>query len=102
MLSAYRVQFEKGSPRERNRLCIEDPFEVDYNVARCVTRDGLYTVSTPLSNMVGLNLNLFMVDTRRVYACVTHTSTQARAGYCCTRTTLRGTQGGGAPASATP
>lgn len=47
--------------RERNRLCIEvcsplemsydlfltleqDPFEVDYNVARCVTKDGLYTV----------------------------------------------------------
>ncbi|KDR78363.1 hypothetical protein GALMADRAFT_138461 [Galerina marginata CBS 339.88] len=30
--------------RERNRLCIEDPFEVDYNVARCVTKDGLYTI----------------------------------------------------------
>ncbi|KAF9528870.1 hypothetical protein CPB83DRAFT_766212, partial [Crepidotus variabilis] len=30
--------------RERNRLCIEDPFEMDYNVARCVTRDGLYTI----------------------------------------------------------
>ncbi|KAL5478923.1 hypothetical protein ACEPAI_2210 [Sanghuangporus weigelae] len=29
---------------ERNRLCIEDPFETDYNVARCVTRDGLYTI----------------------------------------------------------
>ncbi|KAF9813287.1 hypothetical protein IEO21_05671 [Rhodonia placenta] len=35
---------EKGSPRERNRLCIEDPFETDFNVARCVTRDGLYTI----------------------------------------------------------
>ncbi|KAI5118625.1 hypothetical protein M0805_006993 [Coniferiporia weirii] len=30
--------------RERNRLCIEDPFEVDYNVARCVTKDGLYLI----------------------------------------------------------
>ncbi|RDB23594.1 Terminal uridylyltransferase cid1 [Hypsizygus marmoreus] len=30
--------------RERNRLCIEDPFELDYNVARCVTKDGLYTI----------------------------------------------------------
>ncbi|KAL5525231.1 hypothetical protein ACEPAF_9100 [Sanghuangporus sanghuang] len=29
---------------ERNRLCIEDPFEMDYNVARCVTRDGLYII----------------------------------------------------------
>ncbi|KAH9916204.1 uncharacterized protein B0H18DRAFT_1038791 [Fomitopsis serialis] len=40
----WESEFEKGSPRERNRLCIEDPFEVDYNVARCVTRDGLYTI----------------------------------------------------------
>ncbi|KAG6901731.1 hypothetical protein C0995_008619 [Termitomyces sp. Mi166 len=32
--------------RERNRFCIEDPFEIDYNVARCVTKDGLYTVIT--------------------------------------------------------
>ncbi|KAJ2932016.1 hypothetical protein H1R20_g5082, partial [Candolleomyces eurysporus] len=30
--------------RERNRFCIEDPFELDYNVARCVTKDGLYTI----------------------------------------------------------
>ncbi|KAH9056832.1 hypothetical protein EDB87DRAFT_1686845 [Lactarius vividus] len=30
--------------RERNRFCIEDPFETDFNVARCVTRDGLYTI----------------------------------------------------------
>ncbi|TFK36482.1 hypothetical protein BDQ12DRAFT_686474 [Crucibulum laeve] len=30
--------------RERNRLCIEDPFETDYNVSRCVTKDGLYTI----------------------------------------------------------
>ncbi|KAI0270719.1 hypothetical protein BC834DRAFT_529456 [Gloeopeniophorella convolvens] len=30
--------------RERNRFCIEDPFEIDFNVARCVTRDGLYTI----------------------------------------------------------
>ncbi|KAI0651271.1 hypothetical protein C8Q79DRAFT_22957 [Trametes meyenii] len=33
-----------GTGRERNRLCIEDPFETDYNVARCVTKDGLYTI----------------------------------------------------------
>lgn len=50
--SAHYAQFEKGSPRERNRLCIEDPFETDYNVARCVTRDGLYTVSVPLGGVV--------------------------------------------------
>lgn len=31
--------------RDRNRLCIEDPFETPYNVARTVTKDGLYTVS---------------------------------------------------------
>ncbi|ORY26876.1 hypothetical protein BCR39DRAFT_248154 [Naematelia encephala] len=30
--------------RDRNRLCIEDPFEVTYNVARTVTKDGLYTI----------------------------------------------------------
>jgi len=46
--------------RDRNRLCIEvsfsktstprlklidqDPFEVSYNVARTVTKDGLYTL----------------------------------------------------------
>ncbi|KAH8084883.1 hypothetical protein BXZ70DRAFT_565044 [Cristinia sonorae] len=35
---------ERGTARERNRLCIEDPFETDFNVARCVTRDGLYTI----------------------------------------------------------
>ncbi|RPD77061.1 hypothetical protein L226DRAFT_602363 [Lentinus tigrinus ALCF2SS1-7] len=33
-----------GTARERNRLCIEDPFETDFNVARCVTKDGLYTI----------------------------------------------------------
>ncbi|KAL6308884.1 hypothetical protein BKA93DRAFT_724689, partial [Sparassis latifolia] len=38
------VCFEKTSLRERNRLCIEDPFETDFNVARCVTKDGLYTI----------------------------------------------------------
>jgi terminal uridylyltransferase len=31
--------------RDRNRLCIEDPFEITYNVARTVTKDGLYTAS---------------------------------------------------------
>ena len=30
--------------RDRNRLCIEDPFEISYNVARTVTKDGLYTI----------------------------------------------------------
>ncbi|CED82695.1 cid1 [Phaffia rhodozyma] len=30
--------------RDRNRLCIEDPFETSYNVARTVTKDGLYTI----------------------------------------------------------
>ncbi|KAL4253766.1 DNA polymerase type-B-like family protein [Abortiporus biennis] len=35
---------DRGTSRERNRLCIEDPFETDFNVARCVTRDGLYTI----------------------------------------------------------
>ncbi|KAI0033512.1 hypothetical protein K488DRAFT_47592, partial [Vararia minispora EC-137] len=30
--------------RERNRFCIEDPFETDFNVARCVTKDGLYLI----------------------------------------------------------
>ncbi|KAK1236079.1 hypothetical protein PQX77_000669 [Marasmius sp. AFHP31] len=39
-LSASRYQ----DARERNRLCIEDPFETDFNVGRCVTRDGLYTI----------------------------------------------------------
>lgn len=37
------------SSRDRNRLCIEDPFEVNYNVARTVTKDGLYTVSSDLT-----------------------------------------------------
>ncbi|KAG2145479.1 uncharacterized protein EDB93DRAFT_508234 [Suillus bovinus] len=30
--------------RERNRFCIEDPFEIDFNVARCVTKEGLYLI----------------------------------------------------------
>ncbi|KAF8335781.1 uncharacterized protein EI90DRAFT_2992843, partial [Cantharellus anzutake] len=30
--------------RERNRLCIEDPFEKNYNVARTVTKDGLFLI----------------------------------------------------------
>ncbi|CAK5271035.1 unnamed protein product [Mycena citricolor] len=30
--------------RERNRLCIEDPFESDFNVGRCVSKDGIYTI----------------------------------------------------------
>lgn len=53
--------------RDRNRLCIEvspfighrirmltsqDPFEVSYNVARTVTKDGLYTVCLPACFLV--------------------------------------------------
>ncbi|KAF8316434.1 PAP/OAS1 substrate-binding domain-containing protein, partial [Clavulina sp. PMI_390] len=34
----------RDSARERNRFCIEDPFETGYNVARTVTKDGLYTI----------------------------------------------------------
>ncbi|KAH7907380.1 hypothetical protein BJ138DRAFT_1160301 [Hygrophoropsis aurantiaca] len=30
--------------RERNRFCVEDPFETDFNVARCVTKEGLYKI----------------------------------------------------------
>lgn len=30
--------------RDCNRLCIEDPFETTYNVARTVTKDGLFLV----------------------------------------------------------
>ncbi|KAL8291391.1 hypothetical protein RQP46_002369 [Phenoliferia psychrophenolica] len=30
--------------RDLHKLCIEDPFQQDYNVARTVTRDGLYTI----------------------------------------------------------
>ncbi|KAM0786095.1 hypothetical protein ACM66B_006906 [Microbotryomycetes sp. NB124-2] len=30
--------------RDQYRLCIEDPFQLDYNVGRTVTRDGLYTI----------------------------------------------------------
>ncbi|KAI0920419.1 hypothetical protein AcV5_010157 [Taiwanofungus camphoratus] len=57
----HQSEYEKGSMRERNRLCVEvryidqvsttelltllkDPFETDFNVARCVTKDGLYTI----------------------------------------------------------
>lgn len=36
--------------RDRNRLCIEDPFEISYNVARTVTKDGLYTVRSIFSH----------------------------------------------------
>ncbi|KAF9649701.1 hypothetical protein BDM02DRAFT_1762344 [Thelephora ganbajun] len=30
--------------RERNRFGIEDPFETDFNVARCVTKEGLFVI----------------------------------------------------------
>lgn len=36
--------FFANVPRDLNRLCIEDPFQTDYNVARTVTVDGLFTV----------------------------------------------------------
>lgn len=32
------------SPRECNCFCIEDPFETTYNVARTVTREGLFLI----------------------------------------------------------
>lgn len=48
------VQIDVGGlnemARDRNRLCIEDPFEITYNVARTVTKDGLYTVN-PYSSL---------------------------------------------------
>ncbi|KIJ23540.1 hypothetical protein M422DRAFT_77231 [Sphaerobolus stellatus SS14] len=34
----------KDGRDERNRFCIEDPFETDFNVARCVTKEGLYAI----------------------------------------------------------
>ncbi|KAG8908957.1 hypothetical protein FRB99_000060 [Tulasnella sp. 403] len=30
--------------RDCNRLCVEDPFEITYNVARTVTKDGLFLI----------------------------------------------------------
>ncbi|EJD41094.1 PAP/OAS1 substrate-binding domain-containing protein, partial [Auricularia subglabra TFB-10046 SS5] len=33
-----------SSRRDGNRLCIEDPFETDFNVGRCVTKEGLYLI----------------------------------------------------------
>ncbi|SCV73090.1 BQ2448_7015 [Microbotryum intermedium] len=30
--------------RDLHKLCIEDPFQLNYNVARTVTKDGLYTI----------------------------------------------------------
>ena len=47
--------------RERNRFCIEDPFETDYNVARCVTKDGLYTVRPPVRMPVLTGLHPFQI-----------------------------------------
>ncbi|KAH9990847.1 hypothetical protein BJV77DRAFT_1119994 [Russula vinacea] len=38
------ARYKDARERERNRFCIEDPFETDFNVARCVTRDGLYAI----------------------------------------------------------
>lgn len=32
------------------QLCIEDPFQLGYNVSRTVTKDGLYTVSARLGS----------------------------------------------------
>ncbi|KAJ7468560.1 hypothetical protein FB451DRAFT_1256535 [Mycena latifolia] len=31
---------------EGNRLCIEDPFELDFNVGHCVTNNGIYTIQS--------------------------------------------------------
>ncbi|GAA6060895.1 hypothetical protein JCM10212_000178 [Sporobolomyces blumeae] len=39
------VEFDPEMPiRDLHMLCIEDPFALDYNVARTVTGDGLYTI----------------------------------------------------------
>jgi hypothetical protein len=32
-------------PKDLTRRILQDPFETPYNVARTVTKDGLYTVS---------------------------------------------------------
>lgn len=49
--------------RDRNRLCIEDPFETPYNVARTVTKDGLYTVCiTSTFPRWGFGLNFCVVQ----------------------------------------
>lgn len=54
------VQIDVGGlnemARDRNRLCIEDPFEISYNVARTVTKDGLYTASRNTSRIVELTI----------------------------------------------
>ncbi|KAF8513399.1 hypothetical protein JB92DRAFT_227219 [Gautieria morchelliformis] len=44
LLKKYKDGRYNDSARDRNRFCIEDPFETDFNVARCVTKDGLYTI----------------------------------------------------------
>ncbi|KAH7100474.1 hypothetical protein BKA62DRAFT_800574 [Auriculariales sp. MPI-PUGE-AT-0066] len=33
-----------SSRRDGNRVCIEDPFETEYNVGRCVTQEGLFLI----------------------------------------------------------
>jgi hypothetical protein len=81
--------------RDRNRLCIEvscrqpltvtasilirmtaskDPFETPYNVARTVTKDGLYTVSAIVKSLARITnadqLGFrYVLDSRRVHAC---------------------------------
>ena len=40
--------FVEGVARDLHFLCIEDPFQLDYNVARTVTKEGLHSVSIPL------------------------------------------------------
>ncbi|KAG8832497.1 hypothetical protein FRC20_007888, partial [Serendipita sp. 405] len=36
--------YKSNDPRDGTSLWIEDPFATDFNVGRCVTRDGLYTI----------------------------------------------------------
>lgn len=46
----YRGEFERvysigEKDSAKGQACMQDPFETPYNVARTVTKDGLYTVS---------------------------------------------------------
>lgn len=49
---------ESGSAKVKDRslLTIEDPFEISHNVARTVTRAGLYDLRGGRSNYVNLRL----------------------------------------------
>ena len=42
---ALRLALSCSFPQLVSKGLLQDPFEIDFNVARCVTKDGLYTVS---------------------------------------------------------